>query len=145
MDTLQTGRSMTIDVRRVGPLVVLCGLLLIAACSDSTAPEDSPVGTYQLVAINGDPLPYALFGTEILSATLTLRDDGTYSIHTVSREEDIFTGEVHDHEDLETGTYSLSGSVLSVTESGGFTAEATYSGDEIALDAEFVVFVFRRS
>lgn len=136
---------MTIDVPRIVPLLALVGLLLTAGCSDSTGPEGSPVGTYQLVEINGSPLPYDLFGTEILSATLSLRDDGTYAIRTVSREEDILTGEVYDYDELETGTFSLSGSVLTVTESGGFSSEATYDGDVIELDAGFVVFTFRRS
>ena len=125
--------------------MVLTLVILASACggSDSTGPASNPVGTYRLEAIDGQPLPYDLFSSEIQSGSLTLRADGTYSATTTSRDEDIFTGEVTTNTETETGTYSHNGGAIRFTSPEG-SLNATYDGTAIEINAVFIVLKYRR-
>lgn len=65
-------------LRRLVMLALACTTM--AACSaDSTGPNGSVAGTYNLRRINGQLLPYTLpSGRQLISDQLTLHYDGTY-------------------------------------------------------------------
>lgn len=114
----------------------LAALAVLAAvgCSDSTGPSgQSAVGTYTLVAIDGDPLPYEFFGSEIRSGSLVLRADKTFTATTT---DDVST-------ESESGTYAHSGSTITFTTSEG-SVNGTYNGTTIEIDATIVVLTYRR-
>lgn len=86
-------------------IAVLAFLVVLAACSDSTAPSGSVVGSYQLKTINGNPLPYSFsaYGGSsavLQSDMLTLNSDGTYT---------------------DVGQYSSAQGNTSITENGTWT------------------------
>jgi hypothetical protein len=63
---------------------VAAGLALAACGGNATAPQSTPVGNYVLVTVNGKPLPQLVARTasgdlEVVSATLVLRGDQTYT------------------------------------------------------------------
>jgi hypothetical protein len=57
--------------------------ILLAACSESTAPVLDVTGAYDLKTINGIALPYTLVGTDgvtLTHGTLELNADSTYAL-----------------------------------------------------------------
>lgn len=60
---------------------IVNALLLVVACTacSSTAPAVELPGTYALVSINGQPLPYTSETSTTKSAEMTILSDGTYS------------------------------------------------------------------
>lgn len=124
---------------------VLLVALLLSACGDSpTGPDRSVVGTYQLATINASALPADIFGVEILSGSLSLKRDNTFSATSTSRYEDFETGEMITETETGTGTYTHDGTIIRFTEDGE-TIEATYDGRSITINAGIVVAVYRRS
>lgn len=83
-------------------------LALVAACGGTTAPRDTSVfGTYDLVAMDGKPLPWTppvnppSVAAPITSGYLTLRDDLTYSM-----------GFNNDMTSVDTGSWTVSGTTF---------------------------------
>ena len=85
---------------------VAAAVLVLTACLDSLEPIDpveppaeppSPTGSYEVAAIQGNPLPYTAVdehGTPIitfLSGDLSIRSDGSFSGNILLR--NLFTGE----------------------------------------------------
>jgi hypothetical protein len=68
-------------MRRIALALTLGLALGLGACnSDSTGPNGSVVGSYQLQRINGNTLPYTFpSGATITSEQFTLNSDGTYT------------------------------------------------------------------
>lgn len=116
---------------------VLAALALIVAvgCGDSgTGPGvRSVVGTYALVAVDGDPLPQDLFGSQLMSGTLELRSNNSFTATTV----------YDDGTETESGTYAHSGNSITLTTSEG-SVPATYDGTTIVVDATVVELTYRR-
>ena len=118
-------------------------LLALAACGDSTGPSSGIAGTYQLESINASSLPYEVFGTEILSGTLTIYRDGVFSVSTTTRSDD-GTGPVTETESG-TGTYNLNDNTLRmVYQDDGEEDFATYADGKVTVDAGVLVAVYRR-
>jgi len=131
--------------RRV--LTVVVATSLSVACGDSGAPAtttapESFAGTYDLVSVNGTPLPFVAGVFTITAAVLTLGGDGsaTWSV------------EVNDPTPRSvvafTGTYAVSRSTITLDGADidgdpvGFTG--TVSGDAITLTAPPTTWEFRR-
>jgi hypothetical protein len=127
------------------------GALLLAAVVGGAAcagQPDSPsaslsVGSagasYALASVDGQKLPAtAYFGVDVSvtaqGGTLTLSSDGTYALsvsynrHFASGNRDVpFT-------QAEQGRWSMSGSVLTLTPTGGTPHKAAISGSQLSLD-----------
>jgi hypothetical protein len=74
---------MTQSLRRL--LLPLAAAAAVAACgSDQTGPggnDNTLVGTYQAVSVDGSPLPHTVAsGVTLKSYTITLRDDRSYDL-----------------------------------------------------------------
>jgi hypothetical protein len=68
-------------MRRIALALTLGLALGLGACnSDSTGPNGSVVGSYQLDLVNGSSLPYTYNdGSTLTSDQVTLNNDGTYT------------------------------------------------------------------
>jgi hypothetical protein len=68
-------------MRRIALAALAMTMTAMAGCSslDSVGPNGSVVGTYSLVRINGQSLPYTFStGATLVSDDLSLRSDGSY-------------------------------------------------------------------
>lgn len=72
-------------MKPLGILTVVSASLLLTACGDAFSPENVS-GSYQLVSVDGNPLPFLQTLTEdglttltINSASVTLHENGTFS------------------------------------------------------------------
>lgn len=127
-------------------LIATLGCLALAACELGTGAGDrSPVGTYQLVSVDGQPLPATVLAAEILSGSATLRDDKTYTFTSTVRIEDVFTGDTSTETNTETGTWLYNGGgSIAFMEDGGENVIASYDGDSIDVVAGIVTLRFER-
>lgn len=69
-------------MRRIALAALALSMTTMAACSslDATSPNGSIEGTYSLVRLNGQVLPYTFSsGLTLVSDDLTLYRDGTYA------------------------------------------------------------------
>lgn len=143
-------------MRKILTIALAATSIVLAACGDSSGP-DSISGTYTLRTVNGQQLPFITdedetYKAEILSMAITLKADETYSA--------VFTGRSTDNGQPTTntvpfsGTYSLTGSTLTLDDSEGFldpdgSVNATLSTDTITMVIEglpgtFFTLVFKR-
>jgi hypothetical protein len=130
-------------------LVLALGAISLLACGDSSGPEaSSAVGTWSLVTVNGSPLPYTVlliqpnYRLEIVSATFVAAANGTYTGSVTTRETD--AGTVTTTTESDNGTWSQSGTTVTVTDSDGISSTATISGNTITLSQQGFVSVYQR-
>lgn len=131
-------------------LFLALGAVSLLACGDSTAPEDSPGGTWALVSVNGDPLPYTVEENsssrlERLSGQIFIHADGTFDETKISRQ--TMGGAVTTTELDYDGTWDHYEEFVYFFYSGGATITGTYGGDRITLTESGVhalVLVFER-
>jgi hypothetical protein len=130
-------------------LVLALSAVSVLACGDSSGPEvSSAVGTWNLVTVNGSPLPYTLFliqptyRFEILSNVFVAAENGTYTETETTRETE--SGTVTTTTETDNGTWSQTGNTVTVVNSGGATTTATISGNSITVSAPGLVAVFHR-
>lgn len=127
-----------------------CAPALAAACGDaSTSPSDL-AGTYALVGVAGQALPYTTaddaYTYVTTDGTLYLSQDRTYRVEVNSRVIDRRTNFGQSVTDVGTGTYTLSGSRLTVYPDASSdvalnqTTTGTVSGSTVTVD----VFTFAR-
>ncbi len=123
-------------------IFVLTSLLPLAACGDGgpTDPSQSAVGTYTLVQVNGSALPallgqFAEGGVDVLSGTLTLRGDRTYT-ETVNVRITPSTGVVQTFPAIEDGTFTVTGSTVQFQTSDGDTYSGTLSGTTLSYNVD---------
>lgn len=130
-------------------MLVACASLAFLGCDDATGPDRSPVGSWALVEIGGQPLPYQNGNTDIISIEQTLRADGTFTRSGVFH---FFAagrpgGFVVRRPELD-GRWELEGSRLRFTsEDEGedpLANEAAYDGDRIVFGAGDSTSVFLR-
>jgi hypothetical protein len=136
-------------MRRIFSLPAVALILAATACGDGpTDPSvESVVGIYSLVTINGTAVPLTLvtepdYRLEVLSGFFDLRADGTFTLSLRFRETVDGTATTSDY--AESGTYTLSGSVLTFTTTEGLTGQATVSGNTLTIAESGLVLVFTR-
>lgn len=125
-------------MNRILSIAVAAGTLALAGCGsgdDGPMGLDEVAGTYHLETINNAPLPFTTdedetYKAEILSSSITLREDRTFSWAFSGRSTD--NGVATINSETFTGTYTLSGSRLTLTEPEGST-DATLADDTITI------------
>lgn len=123
-------------------LILTAAVLLLLGCSDSTGPKaPSIAGTYTLTKIDGEPLPYEIIGTEILSGTVSFRADGTYTATTRSRYEDWDTGEWVTESETEAGTYEVDGSRYTIDVDGDRVPDGSGTFNDLGMSLDVGLFV----
>lgn len=126
-------------------------LFVLGACGDgdSTGPDSSITGTYQLQSYDGQSLPATVFEAgedrfEITGGTLTLNQDQTYSVTFALR--GVEGGVVVTETETDTGTYTLSNNTIQFSDVGGPNATGTVNGSTltVTIDGEGTVLVFQK-
>lgn len=120
---------------------------LLTGCGDSIGVDITPVGTYQLESINSAPLPQTLVGVTVLSGTVTLGNDNSYTLQTVVRSTDPESGELVDRTESTSGSWTrFSSTVLQFTPTdvSGSPLDAVYDGRSLTVDMGQFVAVYRR-
>jgi hypothetical protein len=129
--------------------LVMAALVIGAtACGDSSGLDDDVDGTYTLRTVNGSQLPFIVEedGTsraEIVSSTLIIHDNNTWSETTTVR---LTQGtSITTFTDTFTGTYTLNGNSVVLTDSEGDSLTATFSGsDTLTSTEQGFTFVYRK-
>lgn len=122
-------------------IALLAGALLTACDDDGTGP-DSIFGTYTLVTVNGEPLPYQEDGSEVTAGWVRLNSDNTYEIS-------VTIGPIGGTPQTETGegTYSIDGSSIELSDPEGGTENltGTLSGNTLTIvDGDGNAWVLRK-
>jgi Lipocalin-like domain len=127
----------------------LAASLLLACGGDSTGPNASAAGTWNLQTVNGAGLPATvifvaspLYRLEILSDTFVANANNTYNETSVVRETDGST--VATTTSTSNGTWTQSNGALTITTSDGFVTTATISGNTITISDGTDVYVYAR-
>jgi len=115
--------------------------LALAACGGEA---DDPTGTYDMVSIDGNALPYAPAhqgqkGPEIVSGSLTLNADGAFAFSMGYR----LPGGATQSNNLK-GTYTMEGSECRLKWEGAGTTPGDWEGDTFSFNNEGMVFAFER-
>ena len=138
-----------LNLRRGRALGVLFAAAVLA-CGDSTSPE-SIEGVYTLQTINGGALPAVMYEDEagkieVVAGAITLGPGTKWSISVTARV--TVEAEVSTNTETLDGTWSRSGSTLTLTSADGRTEMLVLSGRTLTLQAEidagFGPWVFRR-
>ena len=130
-------------------LAALSLLVLLAGCGGdgSTDPTAGIAGTYSLRTVNGSPLPYTLqqsgtFKLEITSDAYALTDNGTWT--EAWSERTTSNGQVTTETFTDAGTYSRSGTAITLVSPGAGAVSGTVSGGTLTLAAQGFSLVFIR-
>lgn len=147
---------MTSFFRRALLAAVLPSVLVIGCDDDDlpTDPIDVVQGTYSLLTVNGDSLPFTVAESEgeelaLVSGTLEMRGDLTYT-ETIEFEIVPAEGEpVPEDPIIEDGTYAVDGSTIEFTVAPtngepGFTYEGILEGGTLTYTAQGIVAVYER-
>lgn len=113
----------------------------ISACRDATGPDVVPVGRYDLLSIDGNPLPHAAFGAEVQSGTVTFLAGRAYIRYTTGVEQ--VDGQPVERTDLGLGTYTGPADRLLLRDQGGSEWNATLLDGRLTIDGEGVVLVYQ--
>jgi hypothetical protein len=124
-------------------------LVALTACSDATAPEveESHLGTYNLVTVNGVPLPFSVWQNgddrlDVTAASITLNEDLSFDDRMTFRLREGGIEEVE--EDVSVGSYTLSRGTLQFTSQWGGRYAAAHDGRTITQIFETVVLIYRK-
>lgn len=119
-------------MRKLMILALAVTTATLSACGgkDSTGP-DSIAGTYTLTTVNNAQLPFttsqdATYKAEILASSITLRDDKTFTWSLTGRSTD--NGIVDQGTDSFSGTYTITGSTLTLKDPEGSTTATLGDG-----------------
>jgi hypothetical protein len=130
-------------------LLLAIGAVSLFACGDSSGPGNaSAEGTWDLIRINGSPLPFTVieiagsYRYEVISDRFVVHSNGTWNETFTYRETE--NGTVSTTTESDAGTWAQSGSTVSVTYSDGTVTTGTISGDRITISAEGFVFIYAR-
>lgn len=129
-------------------LIIALSAVSLLACGDSSGPAfSSAAGTWNLVTVNGSPLPYTavnqgLYKLEILSDVLIASADGTFTGTSTFRETD--NGVVMTTAQPNSGTWTQTNNSVTINSSDGTSSTVTISGDVITLSDIGFVSVYHR-
>ena len=132
-------------------LAVMAAMVVaVGACSDSSGPDEggSIAGTYSLRTVNGSNLPFTVvqlpeFKVEVVSDVVTLNANNTFSEVFTSRTTEGTT--VTTESETTTGTYTLTGSLLRMTDTEGNVITAAFSaGNTLTATAGNFTLVYRK-
>jgi hypothetical protein len=132
-------------------LILAIGAVSLLACGDSdpSGPGSaSAEGTWDLITINGSPLPFTVielagsYRFEVISDRFVAHSSGTWTETFTYRETE--EGVVTTTTETDVGTWSQSGSNVTVTASDGRVTTVTISGDRITLSEGGFVSVYAR-
>jgi hypothetical protein len=125
---------------------VLALIVYAAACSDHGPGVPLP-GSYTLIAVNRQPLPYTLHAADgssiatIQSGTLDIRDNGTFTI----TDTHIPAGGSSPIISQGEGMWSVQEGQMKFTSlTGDIWAHATMEDGDVLFDAQLALFTFRR-
>jgi len=124
---------------------VLLGLLVLAACSEVTAP--SIAMEYELVSINGGALPVVLLSdydstVEVISDVVTLRADSTFV--EIARLRGALLGSTLVVTDSVSGTWSVAGTELQLLLANARVSRFQMAGTAITQTVGGRTFVYQR-
>ena len=119
---------------------VLLVFVVATACKDATGPEVVPVGRYDLVSIDGNPLPHMVFGTEVHSGSVTFLGDRAY-IRSTSGVEHV-DGQPVQRTDVGLGTYSGPADALLLRDEDGSEWNAVLVDGRLTIDGDGVILVY---
>ena len=138
-------------MNRLGFLTIVSTSLLLVACGDAFSPG-SVSGTYQLVSVDGNPLPYLetfivdelAAGMTINAASVTLNDDRTYS--TSMRLDLMFGGVTESDTWTSSGTFTLEepARIRFSDDIDDEQMSATLDGDRLTMIDEGASYVYER-
>ena len=129
-------------------LLSLAVSVLVLGCGDDDPASPAPVltGTWNLVTVSGQPLPFTLPGTnEVVTAeSFTILSTGRFTMSTTFR----FTinGQVTSESIPDGGTYVVNGSTVTFKyDSDGSTDVAAVNGNTMTLEDIGQVWTYRRN
>lgn len=137
-------------MRALSRLLAVALLAALAGCGgDSTSPRNiDPVGTWQLVSVDGNPLPAQIESEdvevtlEIVSGTLLVNDGGTFSGHELYRQT---VGSSTLTQSLDyVGFYSQSNDAVAFRETDGSTYAGSINGNRMTIAYPWGTFVYQR-
>jgi predicted small lipoprotein YifL len=138
-------------MRRLSALLpVFAALVILAGCGSDGPPNAGPasvVGTYTLRTINGSPLPYTVVQfddnkVEVMAYALTLEAGGTWTESGTVRVTE--GGTVTTLPSANTGTYTLTGNVISLVGPEARTVSGTVDGVTLRLTEEGFLTVYTK-
>jgi hypothetical protein len=113
----------------------LLALAFAAGCADGTGPDGGLVGTWTLTAVNNTALPTpaggSVFGVPVWvhAGSLVLRADQTY---TIARTLSVGSTGAKRENDA-TGTYTVNGNEVTLTQSTGVVDRGTIDGNSLTV------------
>lgn len=130
--------------------VAVCAALMLSltGCGgDSTGSVSDIAGTYTLISVSGVLLPVTLFEAdadkvEVTAGSIVLNEDRTFSGSLTVQETE--SGSVTTETQPLVGRYSRSKDALTFTFTGGEQVPASISGNDLAVTADGLVYLFRR-
>jgi hypothetical protein len=137
-------------MRTLSRLFAIATLTAFAGCGgDSTSPKNiDPVGTWQLVSVDGNPLPAQLESgdvevtLEIVSGTLLVNDGGTFTGHELYRHT---VGSSTLTQSLDyVGFYTRSNDAVAFQETDGTSYAGAISGNRMTIAYDWGTFVYQR-
>jgi lipocalin-like protein len=132
-------------------LLSLTLALALIACGDddsTSAPTNASVaGTWNLQTVNGSALPFTLSAAspkiELLSSSVNVTANGTWTSTTQTRT--TIGTQATTASSTQSGTYTLSGSAVSIRSTDGTTVQAgTVSGNTLTLAQTGLTFVYQK-
>ena len=139
---------MTRSLARIAAFATLAFTLAACGSDSATSPTSVSVnGTYSLRTVNGSAVPFILQGSgankvEIVSDVFTFSSGGTFSERAVLR----FTenGVVRDENYDDSGTYTKSGTAITLRYTDSSTGSGTVDGNTMTLSGQGYSFVYAR-
>jgi hypothetical protein len=128
--------------------VALLAFAALAACGgDSSTSPGVVTGTYTLRSVNGAPLPFTVIQIgadkyEITSDVIILSEGGTFSESTNDRTTQ--NGVVTTSTITDGGTYSLTGTAISLVSAQSGTISGSVSNGTLTLTAEGLALVYTK-
>lgn len=105
---------------------------------DATSPEDTPVGVWTLVSVDGEPLPFvletAVSKLEVLASRITINSDDTCSVSATVRV--TIDGNMSTTTESADCTWTRSGNVIMFTGEDGSPDAAAWSGDTLTTTSD---------